>query len=592
MDRQTIYFGQIPLETDLLKAQQNALVALAKFCAGVLGNTTIVNGFTCTPTGPASLNVILTAGEIYQIANLEAAAWSSLPSDITHSILKQGVQLDPLTFGITPPGTVGFSQVFLIEVQYADQDTGSVVLPYFNSANPASPFSGPANAGTAQNTIRKGIVASQVKAGIAAATGTQATPSADAGWTGLFTVTVANGAATITSGNIAQLASAPFIPVTLPGVPAGVQNSTWVYAVDTGTASNIVVNPKPAVASYGTGGLFIVAKAAAGPIAGGTVVNVSVLGNKSVVNIDGTPIQPNQWVAGSIVGLFYDGSQFQLAYTNFRQQGSLINLTAGKDWYVDASIGNDITFDGTAPAVSGSHGPFQTIQRAITETAKYNMNGFNHSIHVANGNYAPITLGPTNGSGTIIIAGNDATPNSCQINATAANTCAILQSGGNYNIDGFRLSATGAGTSDGLSVGFNGACVIGSVRFGPCTRYHMSSNRAATLTVTNGGTGVTIETAANAQAHMACTLLSTIIRDSSAQPALTILGAMTFSDAFILAQDIGLCQVVYSLITGAANVTGAKYDIKSNSVVDSVGGGISYYPGTIAGSASSGGQYI
>jgi hypothetical protein len=94
------------------------MVALAKLASAVLGTTTIVNGFTCTPTTPASLNVLPTAGEVYQLENLEATAWSSLSANTAYSILKQGIQLSQQTFGITPPATVGYSQVFLLEVQY------------------------------------------------------------------------------------------------------------------------------------------------------------------------------------------------------------------------------------------------------------------------------------------------------------------------------------------------------------------------------------------------------------------------------------------------------------------------------------------
>src|SRR5258708_30244460 len=130
------------------------MVALAKLSAAVLGQGPIVNGFTCTPTAPASLNVLLTAGEIYQIENLEAILWSWLPANTANSILKQGIQLGNVKFGITPPGVAGQSQVFLIEVQYQDLDTGSIVLPYFNSAVPSVPFMGPGNSGIAQNTAR------------------------------------------------------------------------------------------------------------------------------------------------------------------------------------------------------------------------------------------------------------------------------------------------------------------------------------------------------------------------------------------------------------------------------------------------------
>jgi hypothetical protein len=318
MDRLTNYFGQVPLETDLLKTNQNAMVGLAKFSAGVLGATTIVNGFTCTPTTPASLNVLLTAGEVYQVENLEASTWSSLTTD-THSIVKQGLLLDPLTFGITPPGTVGFSQNFLVEVQYADLDTGSTILPYFNTTPPTVvggivipplPFSGPGNLGTAQNTVRKGIAAAQVKAGIAATTGTQTTPTQDAGWTGIFVVTVANGAATITSGNITQVPNAPFILCTLPNVPVTSQSGTWTYSADTGTAGNIIATLKPIPPAYVPGLRFIVAVAFDCP--GATVCNVNSLGNKAVVDTNGMALLKGAYQAANELEMVYDGTSLRI----------------------------------------------------------------------------------------------------------------------------------------------------------------------------------------------------------------------------------------------------------------------------------------
>lgn len=260
MDRQTTYSGQVPRVVDLLQAQQNIMVALAKLSAGILGTNTIVNNFTCTPTTPATLDVVLTPGEIYQVEDLEQTQWSSLNANLSTSILKQGIGFVddgewlgwgvPATIAITPPTTFGYSQVYLIEVQYQDFDSGALVLPYYNAANPTAPFAGPGNAGSAQNTARYGAVAYQLKAGVAATTGSQTAPTVDPGWTALFTVTVAQGQTTITAGNIETLigsvpalptAQPPFIPVTLPQVPVATQSGMWQYGVDTSTTVNAIV---------------------------------------------------------------------------------------------------------------------------------------------------------------------------------------------------------------------------------------------------------------------------------------------------------------------------------------------------------------
>jgi hypothetical protein len=244
MDRQTIYSGQLPRTVDLLQTQQNMMVALAKLSQSVLGTPTIVDGFTCTPTAPtATMNVILTPGTLYQLENLEQSAWSSLPAITSASIIKQGIQLAPVTLTLPgAPSTIGYSQFYLLELAYQDLDGGSLVLPYYNAANPQANFSGPANDGLAQNTIRQGAVAYQLKAGVAAPTSTATVPSADPGYIGVFAIELSYGQTTITSGSITNVigampalptANMPFIPVTLPQVPVSSQAGLWTYAADT-----------------------------------------------------------------------------------------------------------------------------------------------------------------------------------------------------------------------------------------------------------------------------------------------------------------------------------------------------------------------
>jgi hypothetical protein len=313
MDRQTVYAGQLPQDTDVLLAQRNAMVGLAKLAAAVLGQTSIVSGFAVTPTGPASLNIIVGQGEIYQLENLEQSVWGSLAAD-THTILKQGINLDPVTMGIVPPSTVGYSQNFLVEVQYADLDTGATVLPYFNAFDSTHPFSGPANAGTAQNTVRKGVAAIQIKAGIAAPTGTQATPTQDAGWTGVYYVVVANGATTITSGNINVVIGAPTIPATLPNIPVGVQDAVWVGSQDTGTANAMVAAFSPAITAL-VPRMTVIVKKIASANTGAVTLDIGT-GANAVKRTGGAALTSGDLPASSIVMLTWDGGAWQI--TNFQ----------------------------------------------------------------------------------------------------------------------------------------------------------------------------------------------------------------------------------------------------------------------------------
>lgn len=195
-----------------------AMVGAGYLAQDLLGQGTQVYGAPCTATTPASMSVLVGAGRIYQMAPLEPTAWASLPADST-SILKQGILTGPgTTLACPAPITAGQSINYLVEGQYQELDLNPATLSYWNAANPQQPFSGAGNLGVAQPTIRAGQFVVQVKAGVAAATGSQVTPTVDAGFIPLYVVTSTNGATTLTAGNISVAAGAPF---SLPGQQSG-----------------------------------------------------------------------------------------------------------------------------------------------------------------------------------------------------------------------------------------------------------------------------------------------------------------------------------------------------------------------------------
>ncbi|MCG7388740.1 phage tail protein [Pantoea sp. ACRSB] len=235
MDRQIVYPGAIPLETDLLNTNKYAMMGLAKLAAAMMGSNTYLHGLACTPSSPASMIINVAKGQIYSLQNVDGTAYSSLAADTTNTILKQGVILNSTAFTLTAPTTAGQSINYLIQVAYNDVDSGATVLPYYNAANPSVAYSGPNNAGTAQNTVRSGVCTVALKAGVAATTGTQATPVADTGYTAAWVITVAQGATSVTAANIAVAPNAPFLPAT--GIFSAIQQGSMTFAADTGAAN-------------------------------------------------------------------------------------------------------------------------------------------------------------------------------------------------------------------------------------------------------------------------------------------------------------------------------------------------------------------
>ncbi|MBU9629924.1 hypothetical protein KTE60_11575 [Burkholderia multivorans] len=216
MDRQIVYAGQIPLETDLLYTNRNAYTALGMLIQDMFGTNTVFSGLGCVPTSPAGMTVNVNPGRVYSLQQRDPTAYSSLGQDTTNQIMKQGVLLSATNFSCPAPATSGYSINYLISASFLEQDTNAVVLPYYNSANPSQAFSGPPvngqSSGIAQNTTRQDTIQLTLTAGVAAATGSQQTPATPTGQIPLWVVTVAYGQTSITASSISAVAGSPFAP--------------------------------------------------------------------------------------------------------------------------------------------------------------------------------------------------------------------------------------------------------------------------------------------------------------------------------------------------------------------------------------------
>lgn len=228
MDRNIVYPGAIPLDTDLLLINRNTMIALGFLMRATLGTGTAVDGLSCTPTLPASMSVQVGPGSLTQVSVVDATPYGSLSADNNDQLVKMGVNLSSQYFDLQPAANSGDSINYLIQSCLQESDQDLIVLPYYNAANPSQPYSGPANSGLPQATLRSQSVQLQLKNGVPSSSGTQLTPAADQGWTGLYVITISYGQTTITLGDIAVLPTAPFIgwklPNLHPGFGSGVQS--------------------------------------------------------------------------------------------------------------------------------------------------------------------------------------------------------------------------------------------------------------------------------------------------------------------------------------------------------------------------------
>jgi hypothetical protein len=434
-DRVIVYSGAIPLETDVLRTNKFAMMAVAKLAAAMLGTSTVVNGLACVPTGPAGLTVNVNPGEIYSLVNVDSTAYSSVAADTTHSILKQGVLLDTLNLACNPPGTGGQSINYLIQATYQDSDTDNVALPYYNASNPTQAWSGPNNTGTAQSTTRKGVITINAKAGTAATTGSQTTPAADSGYTGLWVVTVANGQTQILAGNIVQATNAPILPADLLHA---VQASSLITGTDTGAANACVVNYSYPVTAL-TDGMVLWFKAKAANT-GATTLNVNGLGAQPVVGGNQSALQGGELVANgkaqvvwnatisSFVLLECTGAALQVAPATQSQHAVQMGQAAG----VVGSVRNLKMYLSAASASATV-----TADEIIVETAlggvRYCLPSFSKTINLATTGAGGMDTGaaPVSGFVAIYAIYNPTTQTAALLATNASSLVANVYGGAN-----------------------------------------------------------------------------------------------------------------------------------------------------------------
>lgn len=233
MDRRIVYSGQLAYETDLLSTNKFSMLGVSYLAQAILGNSPVqVYGLGCTPDpDPAQpFRVVVAPGQVYAMSPIDATSYGgAIDADITHEIKKQGILADALTFSCPKP-TSGKSIYYLIEVAFQEIDEEPATLLYYNSANPAIPFTGPGNNGAQQNTVRRGKCDVRLVTGVAANTGSETIPAADPGFIGIWTVRVSSGttnivaAASATTDGIWQVN--PGIRISVGGGSGGLDEAT------------------------------------------------------------------------------------------------------------------------------------------------------------------------------------------------------------------------------------------------------------------------------------------------------------------------------------------------------------------------------
>jgi hypothetical protein len=198
--------------------------------------------------------------------------------------------------------------------------------------------------------------------------------------------------------------------------------------------------------------------------------------------------------------------------------------------YVNATTGND-GYEGSSTK------PFKTLQGALDYLKLWDGNGFNLTISVASGTYAPFVAGQwLNSWGRVEIIGDNTTPANCVIQgtdtATAAKVATFLGIDCAVFFSGFRLVGAAsnknylfvAGKCARVTIG-NAAVTTSKVEFGQCA-HCLLCNEEATIYTPSTAT-ITVD------AGITITFFTSFGSDSAGS-AIFIYGPVVFAGALTL----------------------------------------------------------
>jgi hypothetical protein len=259
--------------------------------------------------------------------------------------------------------------------------------------------------------------------------------------------------------------------------------------------------------------------------------------------------------------------------------GALEVLSANRTYYVRTDGSDSNT--GLANTAGAA---FLTIQKAVDTVAGLVIGAYAVTIQVADGTYtgAVAVTGPWFGSGTVSLVGNVATPANCIVSTTSSHGITV-QSGGRLKVSGFKITTATSGSCL-LAQSLGVLEVNGAIELGAGATYHCQAASQGQITIS-----ASYSVTGAAAAHYFAGGGGFIINSGSI--TVTFTGTLNFSTAFAYCFRASVTALTGMTFTGGA-ITGTRYSASANAVIDTGAGGASYFPGNVAGSTATGGQYV
>jgi hypothetical protein len=626
LDRPEVYSQEQGRLYDFLWGIKDSMIGLAWLEQDLTGQTTtVVSGMAATATTPISLNVNLAAGRIYELSAADSTAWGGLPSDATLIMQQGNVAAQQLTLS-TSGLSAGQSRWALIQATFAQvdnipSDDPNGGIPYFwNSANPTQPLQGEGGLGQSLPTRRQGVASISINYGSPATTGSEVPPNPSAGNVPLYLIDLTFGQSTIAQNQI--LTAGPSVGVNVPNnypygpFLAGLLNSH--HGGTTGQAPKIILTSEvqgvlPA-ANGGSGNPTVDVTGSATVYGSALVGSLVARGNSGGAMSDTLPgTSPGILPANSIISVFNadqsallsisagSGAALRgapLGYIILGPGQSAGFISDGSEYFiVDAPLrtrlgANTTLYCSTAGADTNTgltaSVPLATLQKAYENLqAYYDLAGQTITIQCANGTYTTgliatgFLVGQV-GYQALQIVGNPASPSSCVV-STVGSSCFQAAIGSGFTINGFELTVSG---TEDFCIYCNNLSSLGyeNIIFGATGASHVLASGYVALLgncTINGNA---------ADAHWQLEIGGQLVVVEVA--TISLIGTPSFGSSFIGAENGAVFTIdAASGPTFSGAATGKRYSAILNAVINTSGGGASFFPGNSGGSTSTGGEY-
>lgn len=321
---------------------------------------------------------------------------------------------------------------------------------------------------------------------------------------------------------------------------------------------------------------------------GSVTIALNALGTKNATRRDGTPFQPGDLVVGQFAHFIYNATLGIWVLGGFAST-EVPRIASAPVLYV-RSDGNDANDGSANDAGHAFLTPEAAIKAGIT---RFSTGGTSLTVQLGMGGTYPAPSAPLFApASSIIVRGDPANQSAYTIAGTGPNIggggSVVGVIAGRFVFSGLTISNTGGSTFNNNTIGGSSGAGITcqNVTFastGGSFGAHCAAGTASSVLI---GTGCII-TGNMAYALQATPGGSVILGG----PVLTVAGTPTFSQAFVSALGCGVVQV-----TGGASISGSasgvRYFAGANGVINTSGAGANFFPGSTAGSTSTGGQYV